>query len=104
MFPIKRTIFFSTVTVLKNTVHLIGNIEYRVNIAESTMTMTGKTRYNLLLLDFLRGKTVGFCNNENSTLTLIQLLTYSMFPIKCTVFFSTVTVLKNTVRLIGNIE
>ena len=27
-----------------------------------------------------------------------------MFPIKCTVFFSTVTVLKNTVRLIGNIR
>ena len=27
-----------------------------------------------------------------------------MFPIKCTVFFTSVTVLKNTVRLIGNIE
>ena len=30
--------------------------------------------------------------------------TYSMFPIKRTVFFTTVTLLKNTVRLIGNIE
>ena len=29
---------------------------------------------------------------------------YSMFPIKRTVFFSTVTVHKNMVRLIGNIE
>ena len=29
---------------------------------------------------------------------------YSMFPIKRTVFFSSVTVVKNTVRLIGNIE
>ena len=28
MFPIKRTVFFSTVAVHKNTVHLIGNIEY----------------------------------------------------------------------------
>ena len=30
--------------------------------------------------------------------------TYSMFPIKRTVFLCTATVLKNTVRLIGNIE
>ena len=30
--------------------------------------------------------------------------TYSMFPIKRTVFFSSVTLVKNTVRLIGNIE
>ena len=29
MFPIKRTVFFSTVAVHKNTVHLIGNIEYQ---------------------------------------------------------------------------
>ena len=29
---------------------------------------------------------------------------YSMFPIKCTVFLCTVTLVKNTVRLIGNIE
>ena len=29
---------------------------------------------------------------------------YSMFPIKRTVFFTSVTVHKNTVRLIGNIE
>ena len=28
MFPIKRTVFFSTVAVHKNTVRLIGNIEY----------------------------------------------------------------------------
>ena len=28
MFPIKRTVFFSSVTVVKNTVRLIGNIEY----------------------------------------------------------------------------
>ena len=28
MFPIKRTVFLCTVTVHKNTVHLIGNIEY----------------------------------------------------------------------------
>ena len=28
MFPIKRTVFFSSVTVVKNTVLLIGNIEY----------------------------------------------------------------------------
>ena len=29
---------------------------------------------------------------------------YSMFPIKCTVFFTSVTVHKNTVSLIENIE
>ena len=28
MFPIKRTVFFTSVTVHKNTVRLIGNIEY----------------------------------------------------------------------------
>ena len=28
MFPIKRTVFFTTVSVHKNTVRLIGNIEY----------------------------------------------------------------------------
>ena len=28
MFPIKRTVFLCTVTVHKNTVRLIGNIEY----------------------------------------------------------------------------
>ena len=28
MVPIKRTVFLPTVTVLKNTVHLIGTIEY----------------------------------------------------------------------------
>jgi hypothetical protein len=28
MFPIKRTVFLCTATVLKNTVRLIGNIEY----------------------------------------------------------------------------
>ena len=28
MFPIKRTVFFSTVAVHKNTVRLIGNKEY----------------------------------------------------------------------------
>ena len=28
MAPIKRTVFLPTVTVLKNTVRLIGNIEY----------------------------------------------------------------------------
>ena len=28
MFPIKRTVFFTSVTVHKNTVHLMGNIEY----------------------------------------------------------------------------
>ena len=28
MFPIKRTVFLCTVTLLKNTVHLIGDIEY----------------------------------------------------------------------------
>ena len=28
MFPIKRTVFFCTATLVKNTVHLIGNIEY----------------------------------------------------------------------------
>ena len=33
-----------------------------------------------------------------------QQTTYSMFPIKRTVFFTSVTVHKNTVRLIGNIE
>ena len=27
MFPIKRTVFFTSVTVHKNTVRLIGNIE-----------------------------------------------------------------------------
>jgi hypothetical protein len=35
---------------------------------------------------------------------IFYLSTYSMFPIKRTVFFSSVTVVKNTVRLIGNIE
>ena len=30
MFPIKRTVFFTSVTVHKNTVRLIGNIEYRL--------------------------------------------------------------------------
>ena len=28
MFPIKRTVFFTSVSVHKNTVRLIGNIEY----------------------------------------------------------------------------
>ena len=28
MFPIKRTVFFTSVTIHKNTVRLIGNIEY----------------------------------------------------------------------------
>ena len=41
-----------------------------------------------------------FFHNKN----LVFLNSYSMFPIKCTVFFSTVTVGKNTVRLIGTIE
>ena len=31
MVPIKRTIFLPTVTVLKNTVRLIGIIEYGIN-------------------------------------------------------------------------
>ena len=31
MFPNNRTVFFSTVAVLKNTVRLIGNIEYDKN-------------------------------------------------------------------------
>ena len=30
--------------------------------------------------------------------------TYSIFPVECTIFLCTVTVHKNTVRLIGNIE
>ena len=30
MFPIKRTVFLCTVTLVKNTVRLIGNIEYIV--------------------------------------------------------------------------
>ena len=30
MFPIKRTVFFTSVTVHKNTVRLIRNIEYTV--------------------------------------------------------------------------
>ena len=32
MFPIKRTVCLCTVTLVKNTVHLIGNIEYLVTI------------------------------------------------------------------------
>ena len=34
MFPIKRTVFFTSVTVHKNTVLLIGNIEYAAPSAE----------------------------------------------------------------------
>ena len=32
MFPIKRTVFFTSVTVHKNTVRLIGNIEYSLKV------------------------------------------------------------------------
>ena len=34
----------------------------------------------------------------------VFILTYSMFPIKRTILLCTVTLVKNTVRLIGNIE
>ena len=39
MFPIKRTVFFTTVTLLKNTVRLIGNIEYIIEV--NTLIMYG---------------------------------------------------------------
>ena len=42
------------------------------------------------------------CNHGWRCLMIEQ--SYSMFPIKRTVFFTSVTVHKNTVRLIGNIE
>ena len=42
--------------------------------------------------------------NWNSFFVVLSNLGYSMFPIKRTVFLCTATVLKNTVRLIGNIE
>ena len=35
MVPIKRTVFILTVTVLKNTVHLIGTIEYEPILSAS---------------------------------------------------------------------
>ena len=49
------------------------------------------------------------CETENKIAKVGQLTEpvdfgrYSMFPIKRTVFFTSVTVHKNTVRLIGNI-
>ena len=38
MFPIKRTVFFTTVTLLKNTVRLMGNIEYGLSISVSKVS------------------------------------------------------------------
>ena len=40
MFPIKRTVFFTTVTLLKNTVRLIGNIEYQIFIVVLSKIIT----------------------------------------------------------------
>ena len=45
---------------------------------------------------------IGWCKFVSTTFWTLR--TYSMFPIKRTVFFSTVAVHKNMVRLIGNIE
>ena len=49
----------------------------------------------------LRGSRI---ENFNELWFLGALGGYSMFPIKRTVFFTSVTVHKNTVRLIGNTE
>ena len=38
MFPIKRTVFLCAVTLVKNTVHLIGNIEYLTNQPKNPIT------------------------------------------------------------------
>ena len=38
MFPIKRTVFFTTVTLLKNMVRLMGNIVYGLSISVSRVS------------------------------------------------------------------
>ena len=45
-----------------------------------------------------------FIKFEKRNVAYLFIPTYSMFPIIRTVFFTSVTVHKNTVRLIGNIE
>ena len=48
MFPIKRIVFFSTVTVLKNTVRFIGNIEYSVSVKINPTGKMNKVSLNPL--------------------------------------------------------
>ena len=48
MFPIKRTVFLCTVTLVKNTVRLIGNIEYVAlfgTLHTETSDQTNKQHY-----------------------------------------------------------
>ena len=70
----------------------------------------GRISGKLLGSDILIDHQLNVCisvhkNNHNKTEKPFSLIhSYSMFLIKCTVFLCTVTLVKNTVRLIENIE
>ena len=52
MFPIKRTVFLCTIRVVKNTVRLIGNIEYEVWIGTFDFSIKLKNSHPEMLNAF----------------------------------------------------